>query len=383
MIEAAVTAGGWVVLQNCHLAPSWLPSLERICDALRPESTHPDFRLWMTSYPSPAFPVSVLQNGVKMTTEPPKGVTANMRRSFSLEPASLPTFFEECCRPRDFKRLLFGLVFFHAVVQERRKFGPLGWNIPYGFDDGDWRISAQQLRMFIEDAGAEAVAGVPFDALRYVTGECNYGGRVTDDKDRRLLNALLEKVYNPGLIDSDTYAFAEVAMFKTDWSGEVTHEEVVGELGRLPATVPPEVFGLHANADITKDQNDTAAMFTSLLSCTGGGGGGGSGGGSGEGHVAAVVTACLRELPPDFDTEAASRKFPVMYEESMNTVRGSEGWGCWMVAGRLPGCASALGWMLGCHVHQLCWQASLSVSMCCILAAGPYFSWFGPLEGCQ
>ena len=201
-------------------------------------------------------------------------------------------------------------------MQERRKFGPLGWNIPYGFDDGDWRISVRQLRKFIDDAGEDGET--PFTALQYVTGECNYGGRVTDDKDRRLLNSLLEQVYNPELVDTDVYKFSESGSFKSNWTGETTHSEMMEYLASLPVTPAPEVFGLHANADITKDQNDTVALFESLMKCGGASGGGGAGGD--ESLVGAVVTQCIASLPPNFDTEAVQRKFPVLYEESMNTV---------------------------------------------------------------
>uniref|UniRef100_A0A383V949 AAA+ ATPase domain-containing protein n=1 Tax=Tetradesmus obliquus TaxID=3088 RepID=A0A383V949_TETOB len=319
LIEAAQARGGWVVLQNCHLAVSWMPTLERICEGLSAENTNPGFRLWLSSYPSHEFPVSVLQNGIKMTNDPPKGLRQNLLGSYLTDPISDPSFFGGCQRPGEFKKLLFGLCFFHASVQERLKFGPLGWNVPYQFSAPDFAISARQLLMFLN----ESPDTMPLVALRYLTGECNYGGRVTDAHDRRTLASLLEIFYNESIFE-EGYAFSPAPGCKQYCApSEGPIDSYISFIRGLPAAAPPEVYGLHPNADITKDQQETNLLLDSLLSSQGGGASG-----SGGGNAAASRDALLLQLAAEldgrlrapFDIEAARYKYPVDYHESLNTV---------------------------------------------------------------
>uniref|UniRef100_A0A3Q1EXH7 Uncharacterized protein n=1 Tax=Acanthochromis polyacanthus TaxID=80966 RepID=A0A3Q1EXH7_9TELE len=308
MISTAMQDGTWVCLQNCHLAVSWMSTLEKICEDFSLATCHQDFRLWLTSYPSSKFPVTILQNGVKMTNEPPTGLRLNLLQSYLSDPVSDPDFFNSC--PNKEMKLLYGLCFFHALVQERKKFGPLGWNIPYGFNESDLRISIRQLQLFVNEYDE-----VPLEAITYLTGECNYGGRVTDDWDRRLLMTILADFYNKDIIVTFRYPFSPSGEYFAP--PKSAYDDYVLFIKELPFSQHPEVFGMHENVDISKDLQQTKVLFDSLLLTQGGGAKGGATSGSDN---------TLHEIANDILTKVKTflfhtlLKFPVLYEESMNTV---------------------------------------------------------------
>ncbi|ESO02212.1 hypothetical protein HELRODRAFT_65497 [Helobdella robusta] len=315
MIFEAKENGTWVLLQNCHFAVSWMPKLEKICEELTYGSTNEHFRLWLTSYPSNKFPVSVLQNGVKMTNEPPTGLRQNLLQSYLNDPISNPLFFNGCPEKNlVFHKLLFSLCFFHAVVQERKKFGALGWNIQYGFNESDLRISASQLQMFINESDE-----VSYEAITYVTGECNYGGRVTDGWDRRCLMTILANFYNPKVVQDSKYYFSPSGIYCTPpIRGDDDYVDCIEFIKELPSVQQPEVFGLHDNVDISKDLFENRQLFDSVLIALGS-----KEQGSGckfDDSLYIIAADILDKLPNVFDLEKSLKKYPVMYVESMNTV---------------------------------------------------------------
>ncbi len=314
-IADAQINGSWVCLQNCHLAVSWMTSLEKICEELRIENTNPEFRLWLTSYPSDKFPVTVLQNGVKMTNEPPTGLRMNLLSSYMNDPINDQEFFgyfSTIDREKEiiFERLLFGLCFFHALTQERRKFGALGFNIPYGFNESDLRISVRQLQMFIDEYDY-----VPYDAISYMTGECNYGGRVTDDWDRRCLKTILADFFNPRVAKENRHKVSPSGNYFIPPKGK--YEDYLEFIRNLPTTQYPEVFGMHENVDISKDLQATKLLFDSILLTLGSTK---TASDDTDKKLMDISNGILHKIPPNFNLEEAIKNYPTKYEESMNTV---------------------------------------------------------------
>ncbi|RHY33391.1 hypothetical protein DYB32_001670 [Aphanomyces invadans] len=314
MIDDAISSGKWVLLQNCHLAISWMTSLERICEELNPDTTHRDFRLWLTSRPSASFPTSVLQNGVKMTKEPPKGVRANLKNSYM---KMTDDMLDATGKPEKYRKLLFGLAFFHAIVIERKRFGPLGWNIPYAFNDTDYDISRAQLEMFLDFYDV-----VPYKVLCVMTSVVNYGGRVTDDKDMRTIDVILEGFFNDKIL-SDHYWFSKSGTYKSIPVASADNPKsplahYLSYIDSLPLNPDPEVFGMHENANITCAIAETFKNFDIVLSLQPRMSSGG--GQSREMIIEMQAKEIEDKLPPYFDIDFISVRYPVMYEESMNTV---------------------------------------------------------------
>jgi dynein heavy chain len=310
LIESAQGMGGWVLLSNCHLMESWMTTLEAIVEQLNPESMSNNFRLWLTSMPAKSFPVQVLQNGVKMTNEPPSGLRANLLRSYSIVTDKL---FEESNKPEIFKNLIFGFCFFHAVVQDRRKFGPIGWNIPYGFTPEDLSVCRQQLMLFVNQYDE-----VPYKVLNFLGAKINYGGRVTDDKDKLLISTILETYMCPKAVElGEEYKYSSSGLYYPPKADTVA--ETVEYIRTLPLYPMPEAFGLHFNCNITCAQAEAEKLLDGMTKMIGSGGG--EGGGKSADDVMDEAAASVQErLPTPFPLDIVEEKFPTMYEESMNTV---------------------------------------------------------------
>ncbi|XP_028852845.1 dynein heavy chain 5, axonemal [Denticeps clupeoides] len=286
LLAESMSDGGWLLLQNCHLG---LDFLDELLDTVtKTENVHESFRVWITTEVHPKFPINLLQSSIKFTNEPPQGMKAGLKRTYctltqqQLEITDMPQW-----RP-----LLYSVAFLHTTVQERRKFGPLGWNIPYEFNQADFTSSMQFVQKHLDNIDMKR--GVNWNCLRYMLGEVQYGGRVTDDLDKRLLNTFARIWFTESMF-GERFCFYKGYTIPT----VKTIPDYLLHIDTLPLVDTPEVFGLHPNADITYQTNlanDTLITIISIQPKDSSSGGGETR----ESTVMRLANEMLEKLPADY-----------------------------------------------------------------------------------
>merc|ERR1719379_979898 len=291
LIDTGYQRGHWVVLQNCHLLTSWLKTLEKILEGHT--KPHKDYRLWLTTLPLDTFPLGILQKSLKVVTEPPDGLRLNMRQSYTtLKEADL-----DACSHWAYKPLVFVLAFYHAVVQDRRKFGRIGWNVAYDFNESDFSISGRLLKLYLQKCYDNKEI-IPWETLRYLIGDAMYGGRVTDDFDRRMMQVYLEEYMGDFLFDENVQFFFSRSGFDytLDQTGNAAAYQA--KIMTLPIGQSPMVFGLHSNAEINYFTSSFKEICSGLMSMQIGGGDSG-GGISREEYIGSTATGIQKKIPDE------------------------------------------------------------------------------------
>ncbi|CAL8284422.1 unnamed protein product [Lota lota] len=299
-LHLAAKEGHWVMLQNIHLVHNWLGCLDKHIEK-NSVGSHQDYRVFMSAEPPASFeshviPRGLLENAIKITNEAPSGMQDNLHKALNL--FSQETL-DMCSMDSEFKRILFALCYFHAVVTERQKFGAQGWNMTYPFSNTDLTISVNVLYSYLE-----ANSKVLWEDLQYLFGEIVYGGHIMDYWDRKLCRTYLEEYIRPELLEG-TLKLAPGFTAPPNLDCKSSHSYIVKN---LPAE-SPHLYGLHPNAEIDFLSVTSDRLFGTILEIQAKDCGTATGDGeSREDNVKRRLEEILEELPQGFNIATITAK---------------------------------------------------------------------------
>jgi dynein heavy chain len=262
-VDAAQKHGHWVLLENCNMVPSWTPMLEVMVQSLTTmQNVNQDFRLLLSTRPFEGFSIAVLHRSVRVVVETSRGIRATCASLMSVESDIDQRAWEDVASAIGAKPsygLLFRLVLFHSVLQERRKFGPAGFNAAYHFNLNDFSTAQTAVQQYISSVvetkadpadGTEGeVLGRTIKSIQHLIGSVVYGGHVTDIWDQRCIEATMCSMFHVPSMGSDDDVFDSIGintLSNVELPGNF--DECRDAVNSLPYDEQPDLFGMHCSS---------------------------------------------------------------------------------------------------------------------------------------
>ncbi|CAF3379900.1 unnamed protein product [Rotaria sp. Silwood1] len=255
-LKKCSSQGTWLCLKNLHLVTPWLTTLEKELNSLKP---HKDFRLWLTSEVHPKFPTILLQSSIKITYEAPPGIKKNLLRTFEIWTQDE---FGKGGVTRS--QTLFVLAWFHAIVQERRKYIPQGWTKFYEFSQADLRAGYEIIHRLCERADRQSGGEIQWDYIYGLFDQAVYGGRVDNPIDTDVLRSYLMQYFNSAIIGGSRGSKHKLALHINLPNSPNFNEykKICEDLNDDQDA--PSLFGLPANIERSAQRMNSAQIINSL-----------------------------------------------------------------------------------------------------------------------
>ncbi|OEH75810.1 hypothetical protein cyc_05031 [Cyclospora cayetanensis] len=216
--------------------------------------------------------------------------------------------------------VVYRLCLLHALLLGRRRFGALGWASPLDICANDLAISLQQLETALPKGELQLA---PWSFLQHMASEINYGGRVTDERDRQLLRYLCHEALSEDGLWRQTGPSCLDA-FKAP-AANLTCAEILAQIKMLPVEEEPQIFGLQASAEIAVASAESLEIQQRLMAIhhkqhastpfdtT-------PSGIESSSEVRERASVLLAQLPPIFNLEDAAALRSHSYENAMDTA---------------------------------------------------------------
>lgn len=256
-ITKCAQVGDWLLVQNIHLMPEWMPELESLIQSVQKPNTHKKFRVFFTCIQMDDCSSHLLRKSIKVALQQPTGIKKRIERQINdIEKDKDGGFKRSNTNGNFHKNMFFGLAYFYSILDGRKEYGTLGWNVFSGFDSSDFEISMLQLYEVIKKEISDPEATV--NMLKYQIGQLNFGGKIHRKEDMRKLMAHLEDLIN-----------LEYALFikEADADEDRSHFGFPPEncemhhfLARMPVTNPARIFGFNRTIERAVNQKKSAGL---------------------------------------------------------------------------------------------------------------------------